>query len=81
MSYFSYLVCYHPGHTDIYITGVPVGVIKDGIFLPHRFKMPNGDSRQVCIEDFPQDSFKNEEDLKMFLNNVVSTIRLINRGN
>jgi hypothetical protein len=50
--YSSFLICFHPGHTDVYRNGLPLGVIRDGVFRIHETTMPNGSKVPVDIPEF-----------------------------
>lgn len=43
--YQSFLLCFHPGHTDVYHNGLPLGKIVDDQFLVHSHLMPDGSTR------------------------------------
>lgn len=59
--YQSFLICFHPGHTDVYRNGLPLGVIRDGDFHVHKSRMPDG--AEVPVDVPPE-----------LLNQVISTI-------
>lgn len=40
--YHSFLICFHPGHTDVFRNGLPLGVVCDDVFKPHKHTMPDG---------------------------------------
>lgn len=40
--YHSFLICFHPGHTDVFRNGLPMGVISDNAFHVHCNTMPDG---------------------------------------
>lgn len=42
MSYHSFLICFHDGHTDVFRNGLPLGVIKDNAFHVHKTIAPDG---------------------------------------
>lgn len=50
--YYSYLVCFHQDHTDIFLCGQPVGVIRDGSFHLHQIVTLSGNTRPVNLGDF-----------------------------
>jgi hypothetical protein len=45
----SFLLCFHEGHTDVFQSGKPLGVIRDGTFHVHENKMPDGTKVPVQI--------------------------------
>jgi hypothetical protein len=47
----SFLLCFHEGHTDVFQSGKPLGVIRDGTFHVHENKMPDGTKVPVKISD------------------------------
>lgn len=62
--YHSFLVCFHPGHTDIYFNGLPIGVIRADVFTIHEHTMPDGTKIPAKIPD----------ELKTELANVLSRL-------
>jgi hypothetical protein len=50
-NYTSFLICFHPDHTDIYHNGLPLGVIRDGVFRIHENTMPDGTKVPVKIPE------------------------------
>lgn len=47
--YQSFLICFHPGHTDVFRNGLPLGVVKDGVFQIHHHTRPDGAKMPVEI--------------------------------
>ncbi len=47
--YHSFLICFHPGHTDVFQNGLPLGVIKDNQFHVHQNTRPDGSKVPVEI--------------------------------
>ncbi len=50
-NYFSLLICARPNNVELYVTGIPIGKIQDGAFIPHSFLLPNGEKKEVTIND------------------------------
>lgn len=48
--YKSFLVCIHEKHADFYIEGLPIGLIRDGVFEAHQHTMPDGSKRKVKVD-------------------------------
>lgn len=48
--YHSFLICFHPGHTDVYRNGLPLGVLKDNVFTAHQSVAPDG---RVTVTEIP----------------------------
>lgn len=36
--YSSFLICFHENSTDVYVNGLPIGVIRDGKFEIHKLQ-------------------------------------------
>ena len=51
MSYTSFLICDHGTHADVYVEGLPIGVIRGSQFNIHHNTMPDGSRRPVRIDD------------------------------
>ncbi len=49
--YFTFLVCFHKGHTDVFLSGQPIGVIRDGKFSIHQIITPSGNLRDTTMRD------------------------------
>lgn len=49
-NYHSFLICFHPGHTDVYRNGLPLGVITNNAFNVHKTIL--GDGREF-VADIP----------------------------
>lgn len=47
--YHSFLICFHPGHTDVFRNGLPLGVVRNGVFHVHTNRMPDGTEVPVQI--------------------------------
>lgn len=72
MKYFSFLVCQHEHHADIYINGHPVGQIIEGEnqrrqFVPHQLTDAKGDKREVYVGSIPGSPFKSMHELTEYL--------------
>ncbi len=77
MTYFSFLICRHPKQIDIYYNGVPLGLIREGVFVPHQFKLLDGTGRSVGLNQLPEPCpFNSVDELKAELSQIVSTIQL-----
>lgn len=50
MSYESFLICFHEQHTDVYRNGLPIGIIRNGVFEVHEHTMPDGSKHPVKID-------------------------------
>lgn len=48
-TYSSFLICFHPGHTDVFRNGLPLGVIVDGTFRVHELNGANDTKVPVTI--------------------------------
>lgn len=74
-SYFSFLICVHPSKVDLYYTGIPLGRIESGVFIPHTFPTPDGNRREVTVNDFPHPCpFKDIEEIKVAVQEYVKMI-------
>lgn len=51
MKYFSFLICFHEKHADIFLSGTPIGVIRDGQFRLHQIITPSGNLRDTTMRD------------------------------
>lgn len=49
--YTSFLLCIRPSHTDVYCNGLPLGVIRAGLFEIQHNKMPDGTLVPVKIPE------------------------------
>lgn len=49
-AYQSFLLCIHDGQTNVYHNGLPIGVIRDGGFIVHKHRLPDGKEAAVKIE-------------------------------
>lgn len=79
-NYFSFLICSHPDKVDVYVNGLPLGVIKSGAFIPHEFLHVDRTKHVIKFEDIrPPVYFKNAEELKQYLHSVVNLIHIENR--
>lgn len=58
--YHSLLICFHPDHADVYATGRPIGVFKDGKLTLSQVTSPHAAPRLITPRDvpsYPFDSF------------------------
>jgi hypothetical protein len=73
--YFSFLLCFHAGVTNVYYNGRPVGVIRGGKFEVHQFVMPDQTTRPLTVKDLGDPCpFKSIDDLK---EHVIAAVRAI----
>ncbi len=49
--YFSFLICFHEDRTDVFLSGQPIGVIRDGKFSIHQIVTPSGNLRDTTMRD------------------------------
>ena len=63
--YTSLLVCFHPNHSDLYINGVPLAIVKGGAV----------ELNKVNPLIFPESNFKNVADLKLALCEVLDMVK------
>lgn len=49
--YKSFLICFHQDHTDVFLNGLPLGVIRKGRFAIHEYILPSGQTKPVEISD------------------------------
>lgn len=85
-NYFSFLICSHPADEsseprkpvliNLYYSGIPIGIISDGLFAPHVFINPvNGSRKTITINDLPNPCpFKGFAELKAAVISAVSKI-------
>jgi hypothetical protein len=77
MNYFSFLMCAHADHIDVYVCGREIGIIRDNKFhptvlnangtpIPKTFSMVEGASQR----------FSNQIEFKDFLLTAVSLIQM-----
>lgn len=64
-NYTSFLVCFHSGHTDLYINGLPLGIIKSNNVELAKFNPLNM---------APNSQFKNLSELRAELNSALDKI-------
>ncbi len=50
-AYFSFLICFHKDHTDLFLSGTPIGVIRNGTFHLHQIITPAGNLRDTTMRD------------------------------
>ncbi len=75
-NYFSFLLCFHTKQTDIYCNGLPIGQLINGEFKLHSYKLPDGSTRPLVLQDLGNPCpFNSVEELK---NRVIEAIRTIN---
>lgn len=75
-NYFSFLICNHSDHIDIYYNGIPLGVIKDDKFAPHHFKTPGGAANEVRVQDLPEPCpFNSFAELLAEITRIVNTCK------
>jgi hypothetical protein len=60
--YHSFLICQHPTHADVYLTGIPLGQIVDGKFVPRQIVV-DGEKRDFDIKSVPNTPFRSIDDL------------------
>lgn len=77
MNYFSFLICFHPGHADIFLSGFPVGVVREGVFHPHQIVSPAGNPRALTMRDLQglvtgPCPFQSMDELKEHLQKTIS---------
>ena len=51
MKYFSFLIVQHPDHAALYLSGFPIGIIRDGVFTVHQVVTPSGNRRDITMHD------------------------------
>lgn len=74
--YFSFLLCVRDSGVDIYYNGIPIGVIKNGEFKIHQFIMPDGEKKDLTINNLPEPcEFKSLEELKNCIIEYISKIK------
>lgn len=75
-SYYSFLLCVHPGHADLYYTGIPLGQIRDGVFIPHQLNAAGGGKRELTIRDLPDPCpFQTMDQLREAITGFVSLLQ------
>jgi hypothetical protein len=52
--YHSFLFCAHPDRVDVYVTGVQLGVIRDGTFQLRQVLQADGSRRDLTVADLNQ---------------------------
>lgn len=57
MQEFSFLICFHNSAIDVFLSGMPVGVIKGGQFKIHQVTDANGNLRDISMKDFKNLSY------------------------
>lgn len=53
--YFSVLFCFHDTQTDVYLNGLPLGIIKGGKFEVHERTLADGSKQPIEI---PKDALE-----------------------
>lgn len=81
-SYYSFLVCAHPEHVDLYYCGMPLGSITAHGFELHQFlNSATGTRRPLTLDDLPHPCpFETVEELKTALREFVGAIQLPPHG-
>lgn len=49
--YTSFLICFHSNHADIYLDGLPLGIMLGKHFIPHKHKLADGTEKPVKAID------------------------------
>lgn len=57
--YNSFLVCIRDTHVDVYQNGLPLGIVKDGVFQVHQRTLPDGTKQPVKIDTVAADRVSN----------------------
>jgi hypothetical protein len=47
--YVSFLICFR-NEAEVYRNGLPIGVVRNGVFEPHQHKLPDGSKRPVEVD-------------------------------
>lgn len=48
-NYTSFLICFHNDHTEVYVEGLPQGIIRNGVFQVHEYVLPDGSRKPVVL--------------------------------
>lgn len=81
MKYFSFLICFHEGHSDVFLSGYPVGVIRDGQFKLNQIITPSGNLRDTTMRDLQSIvvggcPFSTMDELKDHVNRTIALMRM-----
>lgn len=72
--YFSFLLCAHKDHTDVYVCGREIGVIRDNKFHPTMIMVKDTPVQKTFANMECAGRFKNQGEFKDFLLTVISMI-------
>lgn len=74
--YVSFLACFHPDVTNLYVNGLPIGLIEGGAFKVHEY-MVRGNPRPLRFHDLAHPvPFKTVEELKASLIAAIQAIQI-----
>lgn len=78
---FSFLICFHDNAIDVFLSGMPVGVVKNGQFKLHQVADSKGNPKDISMENFKhlpysKIPFETIEELKEKLIELISLINL-----
>lgn len=74
--YFSFLLCKHDDHTDVYVSGREIGVIRDNVFHPTQVSGKGDNPIPKTFASLGLEEFKTEAEFKDFLLTAVSAIQM-----
>lgn len=75
--YVSFLICQHPNVVNVFINGLPVGVIRQGKFEPHQFTNPDGTKRTIQLANLtPPFPFASLEEFKAAMIAAINQIAI-----
>lgn len=77
MSYYSFLICSHENHADVYFNGRPIGRIIGRQFRAHESTNADGSKREFKRSDMgPDFPYQTIEDFKDSLSGMIHSINL-----
>ena len=73
--YHSFLICDHGTHIDVYLTGMPLGQVRDGKFIRREIILSNGEKVPFEITQVPNSPFQNLSELAASIETICATMR------
>lgn len=78
--YFSFLICSHNRGALVhaYVNGMPLGIIRDGVFEPHGFVYPKGEPVLTHLHNLPDPfPFETLAEMKEALHSAIDKLSVI----
>ena len=79
--YASFLICFHEKHIDLYLSGIPLAVIREGSVELCFLSGANGEKRQINLSAIPDCPFESADELREAVVDAVSKFSNTNLAN